>query len=71
MSFGVFDDEVGHLVQEHGAELVLLQEVVGCQPGVVCHVVGQLHGRATLVDVDGEDKVVLLENQSEDGLDLC
>lgn len=60
MPFSVLDDEIGYLVEEHGTEIIFLQEVVRCQPGVVRHVVGELHGRSTLIDVDGENVIILL-----------
>lgn len=28
LAFSVFDDEISHLIQEHGAQVILLQEVV-------------------------------------------
>lgn len=65
MSFSVLDNEISNLVEEHGAEVVFLQEVVRHQPGVVGHVVRQLHGRSFLVHVDGEDVVVLLRPEGD------
>lgn len=63
VSFGVVHDEVGDLVEEHGAEVVPLEEVVRGQPGVLAHVVRQLQRRPALVNVDGEDVIVLLPRQ--------
>ena len=60
-SFSVLYDEVGHLVQEHGAEVVLLQEVVCREPGVLRDIVRELHGRTSFVYVNCEDKVIFLE----------
>lgn len=65
MSFGVLYDKIGNLVEKHGAEVILLQKVVCCQPGVLGHVVRQLHGRPSLVHVDGEDVVILLRGDQE------
>lgn len=64
MTFGVLDDKISHLVQEHRAQVVLLQEVVRRQPGVLCHVVRQLQRRPALVHVDCEDVIVFLENRA-------
>lgn len=61
MPFAVLDDEIGHLVEEHGAQVILLQEVMRRQPRVIRHIVGQLHGRPTLIHVDGEHVVILLQ----------
>lgn len=65
MSLSVLYYKIGNLVQEHGAEVVLLQEVVRCQPGVLRHIVRQLHGRPSLVHIDGEHVVVLLGEDQE------
>ena len=60
MPLGVLYDEVGNLVQEHGTEVVLLQEVMRRQPGILSAVIRELHGGPSLVHFNGEDKVVLL-----------
>lgn len=66
MPLSVLYYKIGNLVQEHGAEVILLQEVVRCQPGVLRHIVRQLHGRPSLVHIDGEHVVVLLGEDQED-----
>lgn len=58
--FGVLNDKIGNLVEEHGAEVILLQKVVRCQPGVVCHIVRQLHGWPSLIHINAEDVIILL-----------
>lgn len=68
MPFGVLDDEIGYLVKEHGTEVVFLQEVVRCQPGVIRHVVGKLHGRPALIHVDGKHVIILLRGAVRDGI---
>lgn len=35
MSFGVLYYKIGNLVEEHGAEIILLQKVMRSQPGVL------------------------------------
>lgn len=68
MPFSVLDDEIGYLVEEHGTEIVFLQEVVRCQPGVIRHVVGKLHRRPALIHVDGEHVIILLRGDMVDGI---
>lgn len=58
--FGVLNDKIGNLVEEHGAEVILLQKVVRCQPGVVCHIVRQLHGWPSLIHINAEHVIILL-----------
>lgn len=65
MAFGVFDYKIGNLVEEHRAEVILLQKVVRCQPGVLGHVVRQLHGWPALIHIDGEDVVIFLRGDQE------
>lgn len=60
MPFSILDDEIGYLVEEHGTEIVFLQEVVRCQPGVIRYVVGKLHRRPTLIYVDSKHVIILL-----------
>lgn len=60
-SFSVLDYKIGDLVEEHWAEVILLQKVVRRQPGVLRQVVRQLQGWTAFVHIDGEDVVVLLQ----------
>lgn len=65
MSFSVLDNKISNLVEEHGAKVIFLQEVVRHQPGVIRHVVRQLHGGPPFVHVNGEDVIVFLRPDDE------